>query len=607
MQRRNLAAWALTSTLWACASSEPVAPSAPTPPVVAISQGTPAATALPPSASQVDFDLMARFPEPGWGIPRQAAFSPSGRQLSFLASETGSEQMVLWTMPVDAGEPRVLLRASDLVAPGAGRSLAEELRDERQRKRITGITEAYWASEADALVVPAGGDVYVLPSVGEAPVRITSTEQPELDPKLSPDGTMVAYVRGAELYVADVATRRERALTRAAPEGVTRGQSDFNGQEEFDEPSGYWWSTDGRRIAYLEVDERDVGTVPLLGYRGGATLSTPLRYPRAGTANPRVELRIVEVATGKSLGVPLPESLGEGPYLGRLRWLPGGERLALQALTRDQKRRDTLLFDLATPKRRARVVHREANASAWVELSELRPLPDGTGLLTILSREGHEHLAVLGLEADLESSRAPAPRMLTEGDWEVFELLELDRDEKRVWVVANRDERLGRQVLELDLASGATRAVTTLPRRACRPGLGPREGDARRAQRARPQPTRRARAPRRQQPSRSARRRRAGRDRGPRPAHPDPARDRSRRRAPSRGAPSTEAARARREAPTRARDLRRARRADREEPVVAPPLLAAPGRQGLLRPAGRQPRQLGARPGFRHADRRPSG
>jgi dipeptidyl-peptidase-4 len=463
MYRRSIAAWAFCSTLWACASSEPFAPSAPTPPPLERSSSAQAAGVLPPSASAVDFDAMARFPEPGWGIPRQAAFSPSGKHLSFLASENGSEEMVLWTMPVDAGAPRVLLRASDLVAPGAGRSLAEELRDERQRKRITGITEAYWAREADALVVPAGGDVYVLPSVGAAPLRVTATDEPELDPKLSPDGTMVAYVRGSELYVADIATRRERALTRGAAEGVTRGQSDFNGQEEFDEPSGYWWSPDGRRIAYLEVDERGVGAVPLLGYRGGATLSTPLRYPRAGTANPRVELRVVEVATGKSLAVRLPESLGESPYLGRVRWLPDGEHLALQALTRDQKRRDTLLFDLTTPKRRARVVHREVSASAWVELSELRPLPDGAGLLTILNREGHEHLAVLGLEADLEGGSPLAPRLLTRGDWEVFQLLEVDRDKKLVWVVANRDEQLGRQVLEIDLTSGAARNLTTLP------------------------------------------------------------------------------------------------------------------------------------------------
>jgi dipeptidyl-peptidase 4 len=463
MNRRSLAAWAISSTLWACASNESLVPAVRSTPQVAVSSSPLDATVLPTSASEVDFDAMARFPEPGWGIPRQAVFSPSGKHLSFLASETGSEEMVLWAMPVDAGEARVLLRASDLVVPGAERSLAEELRDERQRKRITGITEAHWASDADAIVVPAGGDVYVVPSVGAAPLRITSTDEPELDPKLSPDGTMVAYVRGAELYVADVASRRERALTRGALEGVTRGQSDFNGQEEFDEPSGYWWSPDGKRIAYLEVDERAVGTVPLLGYRGGSALSTQLRYPRAGTANPRVELRIVELATGKSLAVPLPESLGESPYLGRLRWLPGGTRLALQALSRDQKLRDTLLFDLATPRRRARTLHREVNASAWVELSELRPLPDGTGLLTILSEGGHEHLAVLGLDADLETGQGLAPRQLTRGDWEVFQILEVDPEARRVWVVANRDEELGRQVLEIDLTRGTARSVTTLP------------------------------------------------------------------------------------------------------------------------------------------------
>ena len=48
---------------------------------------------------------------------------------------------------------------------------------------------------------------------------------------------------------------------------MTHGLSDYIAQEEFDEDSGFWWSPTCDRIAYLEVDERHVDVVPVMGYR----------------------------------------------------------------------------------------------------------------------------------------------------------------------------------------------------------------------------------------------------------------------------------------------------------------------------------------------------
>ena len=128
-------------------------------------------------------------------------------------------------------------------------SREEELRRERQRQRNKGITSYRWASEP-VLTLPFAGDVFVRQADG-AVVRVTETKEPELDPQLCETGQRVAYVRGRELYFSEIASRTEVQLTRGAPEGVTRGQSDFNGQEEFDEPSGFWWSPRCNRLAFL--------------------------------------------------------------------------------------------------------------------------------------------------------------------------------------------------------------------------------------------------------------------------------------------------------------------------------------------------------------------
>ena len=69
------------------------------------------------------------------------------------------------------------------------------------------------------------------------------------------------------------------------------------------------------------------------------------RYPAAGTANTRVELKVLELASGKVTPVEL--ELGDG-YLARVDWFPDSKHLAVQRQTRDQKRLDLLKVDAAS-------------------------------------------------------------------------------------------------------------------------------------------------------------------------------------------------------------------------------------------------------------------
>src|SRR5262249_1167408 len=160
--------------------------------------------------------------------------------------------------------------------------------------------------------------------------QLTSSSDPAIDPKLCDDGTKVAYVKKGQLFVMDAATRSERALTSGNEEGVTRGLSDFIAQEEFDEESGFWWSPASDRIAYLEVDERHVESVPVMGYRDSKPDLMHQRYPKAGTKNPAVRAGILDVKSGATTWLTVP---GNGErYLGRFQWSADGKALWFQAL-----------------------------------------------------------------------------------------------------------------------------------------------------------------------------------------------------------------------------------------------------------------------------------
>jgi len=86
----------------------------------------------------------------------------------------------------------------------------EALRRERERLRETGITHYEWAESANVLIAPVRGDVFFRSASGS----VKKLAGGALDPHLSKDGSLVAFVRGGDLYALP---------TGGGPEGRPQG------------------------------------------------------------------------------------------------------------------------------------------------------------------------------------------------------------------------------------------------------------------------------------------------------------------------------------------------------------------------------------------------
>ena len=386
---------------------------------------------------------VARYPRPGMSAPLGLGFTPDSAAVTWLYAGDGSLTLSLWQIAVETGE-RTLL-----AGPGDERPLSreEELLRERTRTRELGVTSYQWASRTEELGLPP---VLLIPGPrmrvrsGEGELREIAGTEGAVDPRLSPDGKMISFVREGNLHVIGSEGEDLRALTDGAEDGLTFGLADYIAQEEFDQLHGHWWSRDGSRIAYLRADSRHIPLYSIV-HQGGETVDAEThRYPFAGEENPSVELHIADLASGEARRLELPDEDG---YLVRVAWWPDpardSGRLVVQWLNRAQDELQLIAFDENwSPK-----VLINERQEPWINVGhDARGLDDGRFIWSS-EESGYRHLY-------LHAADGERIRTLTSGDWLVSGIVGLDEPRGQLYFSATRESPLERHLYRVSLDGG---------------------------------------------------------------------------------------------------------------------------------------------------------
>ena len=312
-------------------------------------------------------------------VAQGVSLSPDGELVAFLRARPDDVQVLdLWAAPTGAGEPFKLVDARALVPDAGELSEAEKARRERMRISQRGVVEYSWDEQGRYILAPLEGDIYLAsrPAPGQTGGtvrRLTETAADEIDAKVSPGGNFVSFVRDQNLYVLDLASGAETAITTDGKDLITWASAEFIAQEELDRDQGYWWSPDETYIALQRTDESTVDVIPRLDITGGGASTIQQRYPRAGRPNAVVELYVQNRAAGTRVKVDLGSNADI--YLGRVNWASDGRTLYVQRLSRDQKTLDLLAVDPATGASRVIVTQ---TSNAWVSLTgDFKALKDG--------------------------------------------------------------------------------------------------------------------------------------------------------------------------------------------------------------------------------------
>jgi len=402
-------------------------------------------TALSPAAAaQKQSDVLsydAMFAEDSGGVAAEdPAWSPDGSRLLYVRTEA------LWLLDLAPGKgsqgaTEPILRLADL--------------EKAAGKDDLDFDQVVWLPRGDALLLVAGGDLWLFPIGSGELRRLTRTDEEETDPKPSPDGSRVAFVRDFDLWLLDLATDTEKALTTDGQEGVfLNGTTDWLYWEEIwdREATGYWWSPDGTRIAYYRFDERQVPVHPLVDVSPVHPKVTSQKYPTPGYPNPVVRVGVLDLASGRTVWMETGE---QDQYLVRVAWTPKGDAVAVQALSRGQDRLDLLRCG-STDGRCSTLLTDQW--PTWVNLGkDFAFLPDGR-LLWGSERSGWRRLNLAGADGRIVRPVSP------EG-WSVTSLDGVADDGSWVIFTAYRTQGLGpadRHVLRVRLGDSAGEKAETL-------------------------------------------------------------------------------------------------------------------------------------------------
>ena len=339
-----------------------------------------------------------------------------GQRVLFLRSAGGSDPVnALWAFDPHSGQERLLVDPAVLLAEGDDPS-AEAARRERAREAGEGIVAYHASPDARRVCFALSGRVFLL-DVDDGRLAELPSRGDAFDPRLSPDGTSVAYVSGRGVRI--TGSTGDHGLISGTTETVSWGSAEFVAAEEMGRSRGHWWAPDGGSLLVARVELAPVEQWWVSAPVTPSKPPQPMRYPAAGTANAEVGLALVSLDGTR---VDIDWSGDEFEYLAGVCWSNDRPPL-LTVQTRDQRTMAMLTVDPGTGQ--TEEIYRVTD-DHWVENIPGAPQWWGGSLLTVEDR-GDTRCVVL----DGQTVSLP--------EWQIRQVLHTNDD--RVLATASIDPR----------------------------------------------------------------------------------------------------------------------------------------------------------------------
>ncbi|MBV9670021.1 MAG: DPP IV N-terminal domain-containing protein, partial [Acidobacteriales bacterium] len=390
--------------------------------------------------------------------PETIKWSPDGTKVSYVLRDDAGERGELWYIDTSSGKAAVLVSAERLAGLAPPNSSISDPREQERRSRY-GVAGYHWAPDSKHLLFDSKGQLWYYRLDTGTATQLTTASDPQQDPKFSPDGHYISFVKKHQLYVrkVDSEQERERELTTAqetAPrirqdeqkakaqkaekerdkeepgqkleDNILNGEVDWVYGEELDVRSNYFWSPDSRQLVFLQMDETSVPVYPIEDFIPKHPSVDYQKYPKAGDNNPAVRIGVVGRDGGKVKWVEPPKEVVAWKewYTPRFGWVNANVIYAMY-LNRKQDTLKLVFTDLKSGVSRTVL---EEKSEPFLEVNDMFQIfKSGDKFLWGSWRDGHTHLYVYSFDkANPVGVEAKLVNQVTKGDFEVQSVLALD-------------------------------------------------------------------------------------------------------------------------------------------------------------------------------------
>ena len=249
--------------------------------------------------------------------------------------------------------------------------------------------------------------------------------------KFSPDSKKIAYVSEHNLFTEDIASGQIVKLTNDGTRKFINGTFDWVYEEEFNCRDGFRWSSDGKKIAFWQVDATKTRDYYMLNTTdSNYSKVIPVEYPKVGESPAPVRIGVVNVSSGLTRWMNI-EGDSRQHYIPRMEWA-GPDIVIVQQL--DRKQQESKLIYCNATDGTSHTFWAE-NDDAWVDV-RVQPtatwawINKGQDFIWISEKDGWRHIYKISRDGKTET-------LITKGNYDIGDIKCIDETNNYIYFTAS--------------------------------------------------------------------------------------------------------------------------------------------------------------------------
>ena len=257
---------------------------------------------------------------------------------------------------------------------------------------------------------------------------LSQNPEPQNLAQFSPNGRMIAFARGNNLFIKKLDFNTELQITKDGEfNKIINGTADWVYEEEFGCTRYFEWSPDSKLLAWVRFDESEIKQFSFDVYDHPYDNAYTYKYPKAGETNSTVSVHVydTENRTTKQMNC----GTGNDIYFPIIQWTNNNESLAIVRLNRNQTTLDLLSVNPRSGVAKTLLSETDKVYIDYTNYTHLKFNSDNS-FVAMSERDGWRHIY-------LHDNKGQIKRQITKGEWVVRNVNYVDEANQVIYFTAS--------------------------------------------------------------------------------------------------------------------------------------------------------------------------